>query len=310
MRSQILPLLLLATSGLSQTISSADDGGYTGYTLAVRDNTNGTDNVVYETEETDTSDGTVTNSSPPPDVYLNASVSVGEIDITVKNLTAKINIDAQVLSLLQFNAGVDLSINRVELLIQNVTAKVELEARLENLVLMINDTLNSIDLNPIIATLGNDVGDLLNSTVGGLTGSSGSSGSSSSSLTTRDAKADLLAEGILYSINDYQGNTHTNRVLDQAGNIVDEKLHNDGTVFSSTVVGSYWHDMTFTGHEDTVLFDGISAQEKRYSYSPFAGFSSIASIYIDAQGNVLGTRLISEIEGGGSSTIEGAIEQN
>jgi hypothetical protein len=64
-------------------------------------------------------------------------VHVGEIHIEVQNLTAKINLDAQVLQLLSFNAGVDLSIDRVNLLIQNVTAKVILEARLANLVLMI-----------------------------------------------------------------------------------------------------------------------------------------------------------------------------
>lgn len=68
---------------------------------------------------------------------IQASVHVGEINIEVQNLTAKINLDAQVLQLLSFNAGVDLSISRVQLLIQNVTAKVYLEARLANLVLMI-----------------------------------------------------------------------------------------------------------------------------------------------------------------------------
>ncbi len=293
MRSLLLPLLVALPLALSQTLSSSD--GYTGYNLSVTDTTNSTDDVVYQTENTDTSGGDTSLS--PPDVYLNASLFVGEIDLTVKNLTAKINIDAQVLSLLQFNAGVDLSINRVELLIQNVTAKVELEARLENLVRMINDTLSSIDLNPIIATLGQDLGQIVNTTVGGLTG--GSSGSSS----TLSARAALLEQGVLYSVNDYQGNTHTNRILDQAGNIVDQKLHNDGSVYSSTVVGSYWHDMTFTGHENTVLFDGQSAKELQYSYAPFNGFSSIAAVYVDAQGNVLGTRVLSEIEGGGSSTI-------
>jgi hypothetical protein len=295
MRAFVASLLLaLCSLAVSQSLSSSD--GYTGYNLEIRDTSNSTDNAVFETDETDTSDGTVTSSSPPPDVYLNASVSVGEIDITVKNLTAKINIDAQVLNLLQFNAGVDVSINRVELLIQNVSAKVELEARLENLVLMINDTLNSIDLNPVIATLGQDVGTLVNSTVGGLTGSSGST----SNLSVRST---LLDEGILYSVNNYQGNAHTNRVLDQSGNIVDQRLHNDGVVYASTVVGSYWHDMTFTGHENSVLFDGVSAKELQYEYAPFNGFSSIVAIFVDAAGNVLGTRVLSEIEGGGSSTI-------
>ncbi|KAJ9617161.1 hypothetical protein H2200_000882 [Cladophialophora chaetospira] len=294
LRSFLLPLLVALPFALSQTISSSD--GYVGYSLKVDDSTNSTDNAVFETDNTDTSNGDLTSLSPPPDVYLNASVFVGEIDLTVRNLSAKINIDAQVLNLLTFNAGVDVSINRVELLIQNVTAKVILEARLENLVLMINDTLNSIDLNPIIAELGTSVGTLVNDTVGGITGGS----SSSSDLSARDA---ILEQGILYSINDYQGNTHTNFILDQAGNIVEQKLHNDGSVFASTIVGSYWHDMTFTGHEDTVVFDGQTAKELRYSYTPFNGFSSIVAIFVDAQGNVLGTRVLSEIEGGGSSSI-------
>lgn len=270
----------------SQTVSS--DDGYTGYTLAVTGDADSTD---YETANTNTNNST---STTPPDVFLNASVSVGEIDITVSNLTAKINLDAQVLQLLQFNAGVDLSINRVALTIKNVSAKVKLEARLENLVLMINDTLNSIDLNPIIATLGSDLGTIVNSTVGG------GSTSTSSNLTARSFD---LSQGILYSVNDYSGNTHKNRILAQSGDIVDQSLHNDGSVYASQVVGSYWHDMTFTGHERTVIFDGQNVRELEYSYTPFNGLSVIAAIYLDGQSVVVGTRVLSELEGGGSSTI-------
>jgi hypothetical protein len=296
--TRLLPIVLaLLRFTASQTISSTDSGGYTGYTLSLTDTTNSTDNVVYETDDTDTSNGAINSASTPPDVYLNASVSVGEIDITVKNLSAKINIDAQVLSLLQFNAGVDVSINRVELLIQNVSAKVELEARLENLVKMINSTLSSIDLNPVIATLGNDVGQLVNTTVGGLTG--GSSGSSSG----LSARSTLLDEGILYSVNDYVGNAHTNRILDQAGNIIDQKLHNDGTVYASSIVGSYWHDMTPTGHESTLLYGGQNAKAVDYEYAPIPGLSLVARVYLSASGSVLGTQIVSEIEGGGTSTI-------
>jgi hypothetical protein len=220
---------------------------------------------------------------------------VGEIDITVKNLTAKINIDAQVLNLLQFNAGVDLSINRVSLTIQNISAKVVLEARLENLVLMINDTLNSIDLNPIIATLGQDVGQLVNTTLGGGSGSGASSNLS--------ARSSILDDGIIFSINNYEGNAHTNRVLTQSGDLVDQSLHNDGTVYASSVVGSYWHDMTFTGHERTAIFNGENVREQEYSYSPIAGLSTIVAVYVNTNGNVVGTRVLSEVEGGGSSTI-------
>src|ERR1700709_1138840 len=100
----------------------------------------------------------------------------------------------------------DVSIDQVSLLIQNVSAKVILEARLENLVLMINDTLNSIDLNPIIASLGQDVGTVLNST----TSAVGSTVSSAAS--TLDKRSYDLIHNVLYSINDYSGNTHTNRM--------------------------------------------------------------------------------------------------
>ncbi|KIV86211.1 hypothetical protein PV11_01839 [Exophiala sideris] len=286
----LLPLFAFLLSALvafatSQSLTSSD--GYTGYTLEVRDDT---DSTVYETDSTDTSNGTVTDSSSPPDVFLNATVFVGEIDLTVKNLTAKLNLDAQVLNLLNFNAGVDLSINRVALTIQNVSARVELEVRLENLVMMINDTLSSIDLNPVIATLGNDVGTLVNDTVGGLT----------SDLSARSFE---LQQGILYSVNDYTGNTHTNRVLDQAGNIVDEFLHNDGKVYQSTIVGSYWHDMTPTGNEKSVILNGENVKELQYTYNPFGGLSVVAAIFLDANSNVVATSVLSEVEGGGTSTI-------
>ncbi|KAL2419566.1 hypothetical protein ABEF95_005100 [Exophiala dermatitidis] len=283
-------LFTLFTYVACQTIAS--DDGYTGYSLSV---TGDEESAVYETANTDTSNGTAVT---PPDVFLNASVHVGEIDITVSNLTAKINIDAQVLSLLQFNAGVDLSINRVALTIQNVSARVELEARLENLVLMINDTLNSIDLNPIIATIGSDVGSLVNNTLG-----AGGSGDSSSGASDLSARSFDLDEGILYSVNDYSGNTHTNRILAQSGDIVDQSLHNDGSVYGSQVVGSYWHDMTFTGRERTVIYNGENVRELEYTYTPFNGLSVIAAVFLDSQGNVVGTKVLSELEGGGSSTI-------
>lgn len=288
--SHSLGLLYILFSALvyAQTISSSD--GYTGYSLSI---TGDEDSVLYETDETSTSDKTI----PDPDVFLNATVFVGEIDLLVSNLSAKINLDAQVLSLLQFNAGVDVSIDRVNLLIQNVSAKVELEARLENLVRMINDTLSSIDLNPIIATLGSDVGTLVNDTVSGL---DSSQNSNSSAL---DKRSYDLVHNILYSVNDYSGNTHTNRVLTQSGDIVDQFLHNDGTVYATNTVGSYWHDMTFTGDEHITVFGGVNVKELQYSYTPFNGLSVISAIFVDAQGNVVATQVLSESGGGGGSTI-------
>lgn len=284
----------------SQVLSDSD--GYTGYRLEVRDEN---DSAIYETDDTDTSDGAVL--SGPPDVYLDAYVHVGEIDIEVDNLSAKINIDAQVLNLLKFNAGVDVSINRVKLDIQNVTAKLKLEARLGNLVRMINDTLDSIDLNPIIASLGSTIGSVLNDTagvVGGLGGGSTSSGGNQTLTKRSQVSLDLdLAHNILYSTNSYTQNMHANYVLSQSGDIIAQALHNDGIIYASKTVGTYWHDMTPTGHEHSVMLDGQMVVEKGYLYEPFPGVMIVSAIYVDVSGNVVKAQVISESGGGGSSTI-------
>ena len=272
---------------------SSTGNGYTGYTLSTSGDPGST---VYDTASTHANGST---TFPEPDVYLNASVHVGEIDLTVSNLTAKINLAAQVLQLLKFNAGVDVSIDRVFLRIANVSAHVLLEARLENLVLMINDTLNSLDLNPVLATLGQDVGSLVNTTVGGLTG-----GSTSGSPVT--ARSFDLANNILYSINDYSGNTHTNRILTQSGSIIDQSLDNNGNIHSQTVVGSYSSDMSFNGYNQSIVKNGQAAHEVEYVYTPFHGLSVVSAIFIDPSGNVVATQVLSESSAGGSSTVEGS----
>ena len=281
--------LLLFVAQLVCAQSSADSG-YVGYNLSLNGDP---DSVVYSTSSTP---GNVSTTVPQPDVYLNASVSVGEIDITVSNLTAKINLQAQVLQLLQFNAGVDLSINRVSLQIQNVSAKVLLEARLENLVLMINDTLNSLDLNPILATLGQDAGSIVNETVSGLTDST----SQTSSVVPRSFE---LANNILYSINDYSGNTHTNRILTQSGSIIDQSLDNNGHVFSQQVVGNYLGDMTFNGYSQSVIRNGQAVKELEYVYTPINGLSVVSAVYINDADTVVATQVLSESSAGGSSTV-------
>ena len=290
----LLSLLLTITSTLAQNSSS----GYTDYNLTITD-TSG-DSVLYETASTSANDSATFG---PPDVFLNASVHVGEIDILVANLSAKINLDVQVLNLLQFNAGVDVEIGKVSLQIQNVTAKVELEARLENVVRMINSTLDSIDLNPIIATLGDAVGTLTGDLASGLSGSNTSSGTASN-LTARGMFE--LQQGILYSVNDYSGNTHTNRVLEQDGRLVDQSLDNEGHVYNAQVVGDYTTDMSFTGYErEGVVIEGMATTEREYRYSPMPGLIVVVAVFTDASGEVVATRVISEVEGGGRSTISG-----
>jgi hypothetical protein len=293
---QCLLLLLLPVTTYGQSTSIYD---VTNYTLSQFGDPN---SVVYDTSGTPSN---VSATNPQPDVFLNASVLVGEIDLLVANLSAKINLDVQVRSLLQFNAGVAAQVDRVQLVIQNITAFARLEARLANLVNMIDDVLNSIDLNPVIATLGQDVNNL----VGGLTSSGTTTGSSgtAANLTTRSTSvldSFVLKDNILYSINDYEGNTHTNRVLFHNGDIVDEALNNDGQILSHTVVGNYATDMTFNGFNETVSIGGQNLHELEYLYNPIAGLSVVAAVFQDSTGNVVAARVLAESRGGGYSTIE------
>ncbi|KAK1658351.1 hypothetical protein BDP55DRAFT_637976 [Colletotrichum godetiae] len=291
--TRALALLTLSTLTLAQDESKGD--GYVGYQLNRRGDDN--ESAVYETANTKTGIDTL---NPIPDVYLNASLSVGEISIEVQNITAKVNLDAKVLNLLHFQAGVDASIDRVKLGIYNVSAKVELEARLENVVKMVDDVLTSIDLNPVIATLGDTVSDIVNKTVDVVTDPVESTASSV-------AKRDLtfrLEHNILYSVNDFSGRTHTNRVLAQNGSLFDVYLDNSGNESGRKVVGLYSRDMTFSGHNKTISIDGqVKEFELQYVYAPYPGLEAFSNIYLDTTGKVVRTKIVAEAEGGGTATI-------
>lgn len=291
------------------TSTGSEGDGYVGYNLTIEGDG---DSAGYATANTNSN-----RTYSEPDVFLNASVSVEEINIEVENLTAKVNLDLQVLELLQFNAGVDLSVDRVQLLIQDVKARVLLEARLENVVEMVDDVLSSLDLNPIIATLGQGIGDIVDETtdaVGGVLGgddSSSESSSSSSSGSNSTSEASSLAikrsfeieNNILFSINDFSGNAHTNRVLEQNGDIVEQDLDNTGRVSGTRVVGSYETDMTFNGNEETHDRNGEEVLRKQYLYEPIRGVQAVAAIFFGAEGSVVGTQILSELEAGGFATI-------
>ncbi|KAF1834071.1 hypothetical protein BDW02DRAFT_630751 [Decorospora gaudefroyi] len=300
----ILPTIAILYLPLLAVCQSNSDG-YTGYKLDIRDDGDPTA-VLYETANTAAN---VSALNPIPDVLLNASVSVGEISVVVDDLAAKINLDAQVLQLLQFNAGVDLSIDKVELLIQNVTAKVYLEARLGNLVEMVNDVLDSIDLNPIIAELGNSLGSIINDTAG-LVGDVAGGVTGGNDTAQGQAKRDIdfhqwdLRNNILYSVNNFEGNTHKRRVLAQNGDIVEQTLNNFGTISGSTVVGDYLSKMRFNGFNESVTYEGQEVWEEEYVYEPFAGLYSISAIFKSkSSGEVVGTQLLAEARGGGSASI-------
>lgn len=303
--STAIALLLLSFTPFTLGDDSGD--GYIGYRLEQRGDP---DSTGYETANTDL--GGV--MPVEPDVYLNASVSVGHIGIEVDNITAKINLDAQVLKLLHFSAGVDASIDRVKLTIENVSAKVELEARLENVVVMIGSVLDSIDLNPVIATLGQNVRKIVNSTVdaiagpvdGGKAGGSAAAGGSAGAggNQKRSELSYNLEHNVLYSVNDYQGKAHTNRVLAQNGTLYDEHLDSDGNESHRVTVGYYARDMEFNHHNKTISVDGeVKEYELQYLYKPFPGIEVVSWVYLDPAGKVTRTQVIAEGHGGGTSTI-------
>jgi len=281
-----------------------DKTGYHGYNLMANGDAEA---VVYNTEETQAG----VELSPIPDVYLNASLYVGLISILVDNITAKVNLDAKVLNLLHFSAGVDASIDKVQLTITNISAEVELEARLENVVAMVSDVLHSIDLNPIIATLGRDVNKIVNNLTDTLGQKVDENGKpvedSKSGGGKKNDKRDLdfpFSQNILYSINDYSGHTHTNRILAQNGSLIDVFLDNEGDEHGRKVVGSYKKFMDFNGHNRTISVDGkIKEFELQYVYRPYPGLEVTSNIYVNKKGKVKRTQVIAEVEGGGTSHI-------
>jgi hypothetical protein len=258
------------------------------------------------TYDTSSTPANVSVKFPPPDVFLNASVHVGEIYVDVENITAKINLSAKVLNLLNFNAGVDASIDRVALTITDVNARVLLEARLGNIVMMINDVLHSIDLNPIIARLGKDVSHIANTTthaVGGIVNGLGNN-KGGGQMVKRELDPDYdIEHNILYTINNYSGHVHTIRVLLKNGNIVERILDDHGHIEGEKLIGSYDRDMRFNGHNITTTRKGRTVRELEYIYEPFYGFDVISMITQDQAGTVIDARIISEMSAGGGSSI-------
>ncbi|MGW4277602.1 hypothetical protein ACWEGQ_35915, partial [Streptomyces seoulensis] len=86
-----------------------------------------------------------------PDVYLDVPLlKVDEIDLDVENLRAHVSLQAEVLDLLKLNVGADVALGRVHLGISGVEAQARLKVRLDNVALIINRVLTTLDRNPQI----------------------------------------------------------------------------------------------------------------------------------------------------------------
>jgi len=222
-----------------------------------------------------TSSGSITtsssafNPSAPPDVFLNVpQLSVGRIELDVEQLSADINLNAQVANLVTLNAGVMVSIKTVNLTIADVDAQLELVVRLGHLVDIVNRVFESLDLNPLLINAINDVTSIVTTVAGAVS-------------------------GLLGSIT--QGGTTLNFLIDNLGNIVQEVIGTTGNPVS-TIVGNYLQNMTFTGVQQT-LSNGLV--QKTYEYTPL---NALVDILFNSAGQVVSATVVGTASSTGATT--------
>jgi hypothetical protein len=86
-----------------------------------------------------------------PDVVLDIPhVHVDEIDLHLDELKARVALEAHVLDLLRLDVGVDAELRGVGLKISGVDAEAQLKVRLENLTVILDRVMDTIDANPQI----------------------------------------------------------------------------------------------------------------------------------------------------------------
>ncbi|KAI1364950.1 hypothetical protein F5Y08DRAFT_305448 [Xylaria arbuscula] len=274
---------LLLALGRTQSIPSTSEGGQT---VSTTDSTVQSSPVVSSTsdsgisssvtttqtssdESTTTSSGSSSSSTSPPDVYLQVpELHVGKIELDVDDLNAELTLAAQIASLVEINAGVQVGISKVNITIAEVDAELELIVRLGNLVEIVNRTLTTLNLNPLLINVINEVTDLVDAVVGAV-------------------------DGLLGSI--VNGDSTINFIIDNLGNIVQEVVGTAGGSLSS-IVGNYEQNMTYTGAQE--ILDGGLIQ-KTYSYSPL---NALVNIVFNSLGQVVQAVVVQRNGSGGSST--------
>ncbi|TDT42134.1 hypothetical protein EV562_101103 [Streptomyces sp. BK208] len=95
-----------------------------------------------------------------PDVFLDVpQLKVDELHLDVEDLRARVSLQAEVLDLLKLNVGADVALGQVHLDIAGVEAQARLKVRLDNVALIINRVLTTLDRNPqILEDLARGVG--------------------------------------------------------------------------------------------------------------------------------------------------------
>ncbi|KAI0138651.1 hypothetical protein F4776DRAFT_619332 [Hypoxylon sp. NC0597] len=288
----VLCSFLLQGFGRAQTASSTSDATSTVIPTDATSQTQATDTITATSTDTGTasssadtasSPGTSTGGSSgsgtttsvpsygtnPPDVLLRVpELHVGKIELDVDNLNAEINLAAEVANLVTINAGVQVGIKKVNITIADVDANLDLVVRLGNLAAIVNRTLESLNLNPLLINILDEATNLVNVVVGAV-------------------------DGLLGSI--VNGDSTINFLIDNLGNIVSEVEDTAGNLVSS-IVGNYEQNMTYTGAQE--ILDGGLIQ-KTYKYDPL---NALVNIVFNSLGQVVQAVVVKGGGNGGSST--------
>lgn len=214
----------------------------------------------------------VATGSTPPDVYLNVpELHVGRIELTVEQLQADINLNAKIAGLVQVNAGVQVAVEKINITIADVDVNLELIVRLGHLVEIVERVFDTLDLNPLLIGLINNVTGLVGDVIGAV-------------------------DGLLGSIT--QGGTTLNFLIDNLGNIVQDVV-GGATGGLSQIVGNYKQNMTQVGEEKQI---GQGLIQKTFSYE---ALGSLVDIVFNTAGQVVQATVQKKSgggSGGGSST--------
>ncbi|KAG4425394.1 hypothetical protein IFR04_001544 [Cadophora malorum] len=210
--------------------------------------------------------------STAPDVHLNVpDLSVKRIELIVENLSADINLNAQVANLVTINAGVAVSVQKINITIADVEVKLELIVRLGHLVDIVDRVFKSLDLNPLLIDVLRDVTSIVTGVIGAV-------------------------DGLLGSISGPGG--LVNFLIDNLGNIVQSVVGTAGNTVDQ-IVGNYKTNMTETG---VIQQLGNGQVKKQYL---FPALGTLVDIVFNAAGQILQATAVkpsSTGSGGVSST--------
>lgn len=270
-----IALLMLAVLAVAQSSSqsSSQSADPSGSNAPASSNTNPPSSASQSTRTPTSTGGSSEGSAPPlptgtspPDVLLRVpELHVGKIELDVDNLRADLNLNAEIANLVSLNVGVQVGVSKVNITIADVDAQLDLIIRLGNLAKMVNRTLASLDLNPLLINLLNEVGDVVDSVVGAVDGLLGS-------IVRGDLKLDFL--------------------IDNLGNIVQQVAGEAGDIVS-TIVGNFEKNMTYTGISKSL---GNGLTQKTYRYD---ALGSLVNIIFNTLGQVVQAVVVGKDNSGG-----------